>query len=513
MLADAASVNGEIAARFCVIGSGMAGSAIAARLAAAKQDVLLIEAGGIDREEQPTSVSHEHLGRAFKMPLTRCIELGGTTNQWHGICAPLDAIDFEARDWIDGSGWPITRDELLPYYREAAVIHSVGDHLPLDEVSPNLRRRLKEIQCDDTVLEHKLVCFHKPPLRWKSELMRLARSGSLRCLLNATALELIATENTRVVERLVVGAGGARLIVRAQVFVVCAGGLETPRLLLNSRSRSEAGIGNDGDVVGRYLMDHPVGHYCKIRFHRPTRADLFASTSVAPAVGMMAGLAVKPERQREFGLANHYVWIRPSINVKRIDDEFWLSFLRTRSVRDLTVAQIKGILTTPDIFYRILVLRFGLRPTYRYGDLFYTTEQVPHRESRVALSRDKRDRHGYPLASVDWKLCRQDIEGFKSYTDVLLKRGLRSAQYTLARVDEDSIWDRTLASSAHHLGTARMSDHPSRGAVDRNLRVHGVANLFVCDASVFPTAGGVNPSLTITALALRLAERLAADNL
>jgi choline dehydrogenase-like flavoprotein len=75
-------------------------------------------------------------------------------------------------------------------------------------------------------------------------------------------------------------------------------------------------------------------------------------------------------------------------------------------------------------------------------------------------------------------------------------------------MDEPSIWERTVASAAHHLGTVRMADSPERGVVDANLRVFGIDNLYVCDASVFATAGSVNPSLTITALALRLAAHL-----
>lgn len=93
---------------------------------------------------------------------------------------------------------------------------------------------------------------------------------------------------------------------------------------------------------------------------------------------------------------------------------------------------------------------------------------------------------------------------------MLFGQGLQSPQYKLARVDEPSVWSRSVASAAHHVGTARMADHPSRGVVDANLRVFGMDNLFICDGSVFPTAGSTNPSLTITALGLRLGEHLGA---
>ncbi|MQA28872.1 MAG: hypothetical protein GEU82_03395 [Luteitalea sp.] len=110
MLIDARSLDRQsvLKARYCVIGSGMGGAAVAQKLAAAGQDVLIVEAGGLDLGfSEDASVSADHVGRSFNMPATRCIELGGTSNQWHGICAPLDEVDFEARPWVKGSGWPI----------------------------------------------------------------------------------------------------------------------------------------------------------------------------------------------------------------------------------------------------------------------------------------------------------------------------------------------------------------------------------------------------------------------
>ena len=280
------------------------------------------------------------------------------------------------------------------------------------------------------------------------------------------------------------------------------------RLLLNSRRRLPEGIGNGHDLVGRYLLDHPVGHYCKLRFHRPTRAPLYASQPLSGHVGMMAGLMMAPDQQRQRGLANHYLWIRPSVSAARIDDELLLSFLAVRGARDLSVRQIIAILTNRDIAYRILVHRFGIRPKFKFGDLFFMTEQLPNRDSRVGLS-ERRDGHDYPVAAVNWQLLEGDIDGFLEYAKVLFEQGLRSNQHTLARVDDPSIWNRTLASAAHHLGTARMAASPRDGVVDANLRVFGMSNLYVCDGSVFATAGSVNPSLTITALGIRLAEHLA----
>jgi choline dehydrogenase-like flavoprotein len=510
--ANLTEANSEVKAEYCVVGSGMAGASIAKQLSAAGRAVLLVEAGNLTpaRGNGGQSVTSEHVGRSFNVPPTRCIELGGTSNQWHGICAPLDEIDFAERSWIPDSGWPITLDELRPYYDAAASVHEIpgGRFFQETALGPPFSDRLRDIQLNDSVVRRKVVYYRKPPMRWKEYLVRLAESGSLRCLLNATALELVPSETGAAVEYLIVGASDHTLTVRAKTFVVCCGALETPRLLLNSRTASSRGIGNEHDLVGRNLLDHPAGHFCKLRFRRRTSAPLFAASAFSEKVSMTLAVTNTAEYQESHQLANHYLWIRPSVTPNRIDDELLLSFLAVRGARDLSWRQIRAILTNRDLQYRILVHRFGLHPSYRYGDLYFTTEQLPNLNSRVRLSTRQKDRHGYPISSIDWQLSEDDMHGFHRYAKLLFESGLHSDQYELARVDDPEIWDRGLASTAHHLGTAKMARDPRRGVVDRNLRVFGVSNLFVCDGSVFPTAGAANPSLTITALALRLSEHL-----
>jgi choline dehydrogenase-like flavoprotein len=384
-----------------------------------------------------------------------------------------------------------------------------GAGTELDErtLAPAMRERLADVDIDRAILTNKLVVVRKPVFRWKDTLRRLA--GRSRCLINAPALELVPADNGEGIAQLVAGAGIATVTIRADVFVVCAGALETPRLLLNSRRGGRDGLGNGRGLVGRFLMDHPAGHFCKLRFGRKTAAPLYSSLSVDGHLNLMTGLRVTDDQQRAHALANHYVWLRPSVSRRRTDDDLLWSFLAVRSARDLSARQVAAILTNRDILYRILVHRFGWHPAYRFGDMFFMTEQLPNPHSRVTLA-DERDRHGYPIARVDWQLTAADIDGFHVFARLLLGDGLRSVQHSVARQDPPSVWDETLASAAHHLGTARMAADPSRGVVDANLKVFGLDNLFVCDGSVFPTAGSVNPSLTITALGVRLADHLLA---
>src|SRR5215475_4102846 len=201
MIIKGKSLDGNyvLHADYCVVGSGMGGAATAYKLALAGKDVLLVEAG--NTSELPPgctpAVTAEHTGRAFGIPVSRCIELGGTSNAWHGVCTPLEDIDFEQRPWLGDTGWPIGRRDLDPYYVEAARLFG---HEQLTGLQPNhlpsaVQHALEEIEFDHSILLPKLLEYRIPPFRWKHALLDLAASGKLRCLLDAAALELVPSES------------------------------------------------------------------------------------------------------------------------------------------------------------------------------------------------------------------------------------------------------------------------------------------------------------------------------
>jgi choline dehydrogenase-like flavoprotein len=135
-------------------------------------------------------------------------------------------------------------------------------------------------------------------------------------------------------------------------------------------------------------------------------------------------------------------------------------------------------------------------------------DSVPNPDSRVTLS-DRRDALGMPRVRLDWRLEALDYHSARRALEIVGaevgRAGIGRVRVTL---DDPSKWPEDLAGGYHHMGTTRMSNDPHRGVVNRNGRVHGVRNLFVAGSSVFPTAGSGTPTLTIVALALRLAERL-----
>lgn len=510
MIIQGKSLDGSsvLRADYCVVGSGMGGSAAAHKLASAGRDVLVVEAGNTaEAAAHPAAVTAEQTGRPFGLPVTRCIELGGTSNAWHGVCTPLEEIDFEPRPWLSDSGWPIRRRDLDAFYAEGARLFG---HEQLSGLQPNrmpsaVQHALRDFEFDHSILLPKLLEYRTPPFRWKKTLLGLARSGKLRCLLDTVALELIPSENGSQIESLKAATLGGVVRIHAKVFIIAAGALETPRLLLNSRSRHPKGIGNNHDLVGRHLMDHLTGPFAMLHFKSPLRAPAYSGLPLAKGDRyLMTALTLRPERQRSHAVPNNYFVIRPNVAGHHIEHDLRLSFLASRGVRDFTPRQVAGILTTPNLLYRILVQKFKVPARYRYGELFYFAEQIPNRDSCVSLSREMRDASGYPIASIHWQPIARDSRSLLDFARAVFSRGLNSSQYAPAANGFAGDWMNQFTSAGHHLGTARMAADPARGVVNANLQVFGIHNLYLCDGSVFATSGSADPALTITALALRL---------
>jgi choline dehydrogenase-like flavoprotein len=134
-------------------------------------------------------------------------------------------------------------------------------------------------------------------------------------------------------------------------------------------------------------------------------------------------------------------------------------------------------------------------------------EQAPNPDSRVTLG-TRRDRFGLPVARVDWRPAPSDRASIRAsqeaVDEALRAAGLGHVEFMLGDEHPPAL----LEGNFHHLGTTRMHTDPARGVVDADCRVHGVRNLYVAGSSVFPTYGCSNPTLTVVALALRLADHL-----
>jgi choline dehydrogenase-like flavoprotein len=512
--------QGVVNTDICVVGGGAAGIALGMELVEGPAQVVVVEAGGIAPGPDDRGVYEVVPGSppGLRHDLTKPWYFGGNTNYWFANCRPLDALDFERRDWIAGSGWPIGLGELLPYYERAQAICGLGDFrwYDADTCRPHLERPLLDA-ASGGVLETRIV--QTCPVPSLADLHRdsLDASTNVRIMLGTRALALKTdATGSRVVAVDAARADGRPVRIQADVFVLAAGGIENPRLLLNSTEVSRRGLGNDDDLVGRFFMEHwffdlGLGDWrrddLELYQGQRTREALqegLQAVGDASVWGQLALSAEAAKRERVPGLS---LWFAPSradtpsvVGARRVAKSL---ARRSRSEQGLT--DLRLALTGLDDVALHLFRKARRGPTSGYT-LRLQIEQTPDADNRIRLS-SARDRFGVPRPDLDVRLqagVRKDhLRAARIAADSLDMNGSR-----LARQFDLMIGAGRFGFFWHHMGTTRMSDRPAEGVVDRNCRVHGVANLFVTGSSVFPTGGTAAPTLTIVALAVRLADHI-----
>ncbi len=512
----------------CIVGAGAAGIIIARCFADTRFRVALVESGGL-RLERGTQALYkgEIVGLAyFNLAMTRLRCFGGSTGHWAGMCTPLLGIDFEHRPWVPHSGWPITREHLDSYYAAAHKILELGDYnydplaiqpegaayLPF---SPkHLRVRLWRVA---------------PILRFAEEFgPELDQAQNISVILYANATEILANETATHVHAVKLATlDGKTALLNAKTLVLACGGLEIPRLLLNSNRVQTTGLGNQHDLVGRFFMEHP--HFASaIGVPSDGTAWLRAYQSFTRN-GIEFNPAIGPseEVQRKEGILNATVGLMPTREPHLSEGYLALKrLLRFAVTRTRRFGKQKGVGASTAL--RLAELRHIARHVVAhrrevmsgvYGRLFgprrilffSKAEQAPNPESRVFLS-EERDSLGLRRIKLDWRLTELDKRTIKRTTELIgqeMERlGLGHVNMNEWLTADNARWPPTLEGGHHHMGTTRMASDPERGVVDRHCRVHRIDNLYIAGCSVFPTGGYANPMLTIIAMALRLAEHL-----
>lgn len=531
-------------AAVCVVGGGPVGIALALALADGGREVLLLEAGGTERSEASQAFYRGTVADpAMHSPVDEFRErrLGGASTIWGGRCMPFDPIDFIARDWIPDSGWPIGPEALRPFYPaanrlcEAGAFAYTADAAFDRPLRPMIAGYAGARYSTDTL--ERFSCPTDFGARYRR---RLETARALRLVVNAAVTDIAMNAAGDAVTGLHVRAGnGTAIAIEADRIVLATGGLETARLLLASRSVQTRGIGNAHDVVGRYYMCHLAGTIGTFEASGGTDAVWHGYDVADDGTYCRRRLALRPEQQREHRIGNvvarlhhpriadarHGTGILSALYLarslvprqyrKRLEDADPAGILGTlshaanvareplaaaRFARDMLVGRKFAARKFPSIVVRPRTGRFSLD---------FHAEQAPHAESRVTLD-DDRDAWGTPRLRVDWRYTRGDVAtvstALRLFADDVAEAGVGRFVFDPEQVEAEMI--RYGAYPGHHIGTARMGGDPRTSVVDPDCRVHGVANLYVAGAAVFPTSSQANPTLTAIALALRLADRL-----
>jgi choline dehydrogenase-like flavoprotein len=501
----------EILTDLCIVGAGPAGITIARELDTRGIRVCLLEAGGqnIERRFQLQSRGESKGYPIYRLDGSRVRALGGTLRHpriWHpGWAArPLDPIDFETREGLPEFGWPFNRQHLDPYYARAESLCGIR---PFDvattvwsEQAPADGLSLKSSELEPTIFQFPATTFDDA---WEV----LSASPNVRLLLETRAAEIRVDSTGRRVDSIIAVRGsGHRVVIRPRLVVFATGGIENARLLL---SASEGrGIGNEHDLVGRYFAERLSFHAGHVVLSDETSLDRLDCFHRPDGAEISGALRVAEKVQRERHLLNVLFSLVPRPAAVTSNAVRSLTTLRKavdrRPLIDAVGWHTRNVLTGARDLADLAMSRVVSRP--RVLALRAQGEQAPNRQSRVTLG-SRRDDLGISVARVTWLMTDDDhrsIEASARVLDAVLRsRGFGYVEWT-ARLESTTL----IEGNNHHLGTTRMHADPRHGVVDPDCRVHSVDNLFIAGCSVFPTYGASNPTLTIVALALRLADKL-----
>ncbi len=509
----------------CIVGGGAAGVALAVELARTPLKVILLEQGPLTPIGADRFVYRVVPGSKVSLGVdsSRPFFLGGNTNHWYGNCRPLDAGDFEPRSWIPHSGWPINLDDLRSYYQRAQVVSGLGDFrwYDVNACRPLLKQGFKPLESSvlETRIMHTTPEFSFAALHSKA----LADAPNVTVVPDTHVIRLKA-RGDRIVEAEAAHAGGGMTSIAADRFVLSAGGIENTRILLASTDLMEGAASNASKVVGRYFQEHlyytfetelnEIGrigrgralHLYNVGLGRDlqTLGDHRQMVGDAAIWGQLVPSAPVARERKLPGIA---LWFRPTL-MRDPPPELTALKDAVHHPSELPKAAF-GALRHPlrNGGYALRRLT-GREPWPGKLTLVAQVEQTPDPSNAVrlsaavdavgrpsvtlenALDQDQRAAHGRALQLAGEEL---GLDG---------RRLAEEMERKYATGDFDYHW--------HHMGTTRMGDDPRHSVVDRNCKVHGVANLFAAGCSVFPTSGSAAPTLTIVALAIRLADHLSA---
>ena len=476
----------DIQGDICIVGMGAAGITLALALKNIGRNILLIEGGGFDADHQTQSLNDgENTGQKYyPLESSRLRFFGGTTNHWAGWCAPLDPIDFEKRTWVPNSGWPITYDELAPYYIKAQQLCELehNEILPLDwdKIRPTEYRLGLNEKKFFTKIFQKSTPTHFGS-KYRDDILN---AKNLQLYTHCNAVKIQLNEAGSAVQSIVTKTlNGRTQLVSAKHFILACGALQNVRLLLASKNVQANGIGNQYDQVGRYFMEHPHVDTANMLLDGSIDMNIYNYYQPTRSFGLVA---TSPDFQRHHLIGNYSSFL---YNTPLPDSEDQRSL--TRKIKDR--------------------LGWSGRPPYLHMTLSTRIEQSPNPDSRVTLSREM-DSLGVPKVKLHWKLLDLDRHTIRTSNLELGKelgrQSLGRLQLQTWQLDDSQPWPENLEGGFHHMGIARMSASAKTGVVNQHCTLHNLPNLHLAGSAVFPTSGVANPTLTIVALAAKLADHI-----
>jgi choline dehydrogenase-like flavoprotein len=460
-----------------------------------------LESGQFGEDEKKQTLNEvEQTGKILNNAVWgRKRAVGGTTIAWGGQSLPFTSIDFEKRDWVQNSGWPLSYDEMIKYYAEANAFMGIDNMNYTTDILPNILP--KDPGINPSIFDLHVSKWAAQPnffLLYKDELEK-----NVTVIYNAQVTTIQKKEEA--IEYITISNFNDIIFkVDIKKLVITAGTIETVRILLNNN------LGDHSGWLGKNFMDHPCIEAGTIEVKNAYRIQRYFNTHLFKSRKYSIRLSLNRKFQEKKKLLNCSAAIMfrlpedafdPYVELKSFRKDFKLSRLFKLSGSIVNI--FKG--ATAYVFNRFYYKANAATI------LALMIEQEPINKSYISLS-DKKDKFGISNALINWEITSKTWD-----TAIATANAVRNEIETLnfGKVNlydhlnaANPDWSNYLSDVCHQMGGCKMSLLSHDGVVNENLQVWGINNLYVCSCAVFPTASHSNPTLTMLALASRLANHL-----
>jgi choline dehydrogenase-like flavoprotein len=521
---------------------------VALELARAGRSVVLIDSGG-DTPSPDTQQLGELAGRDpahVSMSLATSRRIGGASNLWGGRCVPFDPIDFIPRQIACESNWPVTYEELTPYFQRACDWCVCGQAVFNAHCIPTLAERsLVPDFPDGSVQASSLERWSLPTNFGRIYRSMLNDTPGLTLVTNLTCTEIVCDRAKPRVQHLRTRSlDGRSAKISAARYVLACGGLEVTRLLLASDQTHPGGLGNHSGHLGRWYMAHVESRVARVHFKTPAGDTIYGHERDPSGVYVRRRMTFSADFQLSEQLPNTAMWlVNPDVSDAThgsgILSFVYLAlasplgrFFVAEGIRQAHIQTSKPVSKRGHLLNIVrnlpsaagFAFKFGYQRFLKRGrkvpgffvpsatnvyPLLYHGEHLPHRESRVELA-SERDALGMPRLQTNLLFGVDDIAGVihahRRLDEYLRRYNLGHLEYL--HQDSEAAVREQLFGGYHQAGTTRMSKLPEDGVVDDNMAIHGFDDLYVASSSTFVTSGQANSTFMIIVFALRLADHL-----
>lgn len=511
----------ECSAPVCIIGAGTAGIFLSQQLRKRGVRVVLLEAGD-ELARQADELGQQCIQRGIRYrgaELGRSFGLGGTSVLWGGQMIPLAPSDLATRPVVNLDAWPVSYTELVPWFPVVKQPLGLGLRDDTEEaaLAPRYFPALSQMDTDFELrlsewLPFKMRNFAKAfanPLRTDAELEAWLNAAVARLIQSPDSASRITAVEAR-------SSNGRTLVVHPEVVVICAGALESTRLMLDFDESSQGLITGSGAPLGRYFADHLSVTCGRFECRDWRRYNLETAPIFTNGVMRTPRLELSSNAQQRLAVTSafaHFTFMTHgntgfdvvrNLLRNRQGEQQKLGF--SPKMLGRIVSDVSAMAFWRGVYHRLWIPR--------QADLLLQVdiEQTPNWHSRLSLA-DERDALQRKRLVIEWQIQPDDIRVIRSVAERVIAAWAASSLCDTATLrltlpeefdDFESLYD-----VYHPTGTLRMGSTAANSVVNRDLRVWALDNSYISSTAVFPSAGSANPGLVHLALTARLAEHIA----